>query len=174
VQNRYLFGPLLSGGLAYPVYQMSRFSRDSKYRLRDFRKRTTKNDGCNQVYINKSIDHEYMPVHPFAYEVEMLETLKPSPEKCTSVDAYWNLKTDIAFLQVATITVFDHKVVGLYVRWEKTKKEFLNLVAIVDAPYVTRESFENVMCRFINPCISPSEKNRKRYGRKLKYIGKTC
>ena len=151
---------------------MSRFSRDSKFRLRDFRKRTSKIGRFNQVYINKSIDHEYMPVHPFACEVEMLETLKSSQEQCTSVDAYWNLKTDIAFLQVATKTVFDHKEVGLYVRWEKTKKEYLNLVAIVVAPYVTRESFENVMCRFIKRCISPSERNRKRYGRKLKYIGK--
>lgn len=151
---------------------MSRFSRDSKFRLRDFRRRVNLNEGCNQVYINKAIDHEYMPVHPFACEVELLKKLKWSSEKCTSVDAYWNMETDIVFIQVLTKTVSNQKKEGLYVRWDNTKKQYLNLFAIIDKPFVTREMFEYVMCKFNELCATPSEKSRKKYGRKLKYIGK--
>jgi hypothetical protein len=115
------------------------------------------------------VNQEYIPVHPFACESELLKDINWLPEKCTSVDAYWKMKNDVSFLQVMTKDVSDNKQVGIYIRWDKTKKQYLNIVAIIDESVVTRDIFEKIMCNVIHLGIHPSEKNRKRYGCKLQY-----
>ena len=79
---------------------MSRFTKDSKFRLRDFSKRV--NYSPESVY-KSSAGFEYIPVHPFSDEDTVLKELYMRPEECRAVDAYWHMGTDIGFLQMQVI-----------------------------------------------------------------------
>ena len=43
---------------------------------------------------------EFLPIHPFADEPELLAKLNLKAEDCRSVDAYWRIGDDVCFLQV--------------------------------------------------------------------------
>ena len=77
---------------------MSTFSRQRKFRIRDFESRAA-HDGD----VRKYRDWRYVTVHPFADEPELLKRLSMAPDDCKFADAWWHTGTDIALLQTCAV-----------------------------------------------------------------------
>ncbi len=150
---------------------MTRFSRDSKFRLRDFQRRGKSHYATCEVYKHQELEMEYIPIHPFSNEKDTLQRIGIEEKDCFSVDAYWDMKTDVSFMQVSTIDKLDCKI-DLYARWIKEKKRYLNLVAKVNASSITRDIFEQVMSSFYKAGVLPSGKLRRTLTNYLVNVGK--
>jgi hypothetical protein len=89
----------------------------------------------------------YIAVHPFADDDALLERLQWPPERCLSVDAYWELAGDVHFLQVEAagqgVTAPGH-----YYRWSGNAVYAAYLVAVLPAHPIARAAFEQAMTRF--------------------------
>src|SRR5437667_2336418 len=72
-----------------------------KRRWSDFRSRVEYDP--QSVYRHKILGWEYIPVHPFGDEPEILTRLCLRPEACTSADAWWGIDGDATLLQ-STVT----------------------------------------------------------------------
>ena len=134
---------------------MSTLSRDRKYRLRDF---NSFYSGRDDIYIHKSLKHQYTTIHPFADDTELLNKLNIAPEDCRSVDAYWHMESDISFLQV-----FAHNDSTIFrMRWAKEKKSLLNINISVEESYITKYLFEEIMLKIWSKGIRPNAKLKRR------------
>lgn len=149
---------------------MTRFSKDSKYRLRDFKKRGSCGSEGGDIYHHEKLTHSYIPIHPLADDLDILEKLDLAKESCTWVDAYWNMGTDVSFIQVISKeNTANNLEVGLYAQWGNTIKECLTLTSIIEEAFITKSIFEQQMNEFISLGILPSEALRRKLGRlKLK------
>jgi hypothetical protein len=90
-------------------------------------------------------------VHPFGDEPEVLDRLELRPEDCHSADAWWGIDGDATLLQSAIVGVYPgptQQVAGLHAQATRHPKRWVFLVAVFDAPFVTRVAFEAAMVRF--------------------------
>lgn len=114
---------------------MTRSDRDRAVRLSDFAARAR---GDPSAHFRDPTGGEYVAVHPFADELELLERLGISPEVCTTVDCYWKRDGDVYFLQVESALTVKREV-GLWARVNASKPRYVNFVAIVEERLISRD-----------------------------------
>ena len=102
---------------------MSTISRERKSRLRDFNKRFISRD---DIYNHNILKHKYFTIHPFADDNELLNKLKIRQANCKSVDGYWHMKSDIAFIEISV----NKDITQYCMRWPKEKGYLLNFSVI--------------------------------------------
>ena len=148
---------------------MSRFTKDSKFRLRDFRRR--KDYSPDSVYKHPTLGYEYIPIHPFSDESIILEKLELQSDNCKSVDAWWNMITDMCLLGVTTKDIETNRKEGIYASWPREKQGYLYFMVVLDSQAVSRVSFESIIDRINELGLIASEELRKSLTRKLAYVG---
>lgn len=120
---------------------MQRKSSDELMRARrwaDFRRRADYSP--QDVYRHRTRGWEYIPVHPFGDEPGVLERLGLQATECRNADAWWGIDGDATLLETSVgdvLTLFA-------VHWQGR----VALHAVFDAPFVTRDAFEEAMARF--------------------------
>jgi hypothetical protein len=123
---------------------MSEAGSDEAMRARrweDFRRRA--DHAPQNVYRHRTRGWEYIPVHPFGDEPEILERLGLQPSDCRSAGAWWGIDGDA--------TLLESRVGGtaeLFAKPTSGREQWVYLVAVFDAPFVTRVLFERAMSRF--------------------------
>ena len=123
---------------------MQRKSSDEAMRARrweDFHRRA--DYAPQNVYRHRTRGWEYIPVHPFGDEPDVLERLALRPEDCRSADAWWGIDGDATLLESRA-----GNAVELFAKPTPHWERWVYLVAVFNAPFVTREAFEEAMCRF--------------------------
>jgi hypothetical protein len=123
---------------------MQRKSYDQAMRARrwnDFRRRA--DYAPQEIYRHRIRGWEYVPVHPFGDEPEVLDRLGLQPNDCRMVDAWWAIDGDATLLESRVGTTAE-----LFAKATSQPEQWVYLVAIFNAPFVTREAFEEAMCRF--------------------------
>lgn len=88
----------------------------------------------------------YITVHPCGDEPEVLDRVGVLPEDCQSVDAYWNVGSDVAFLQVSCVETEAEE--AFTIRRANNDAYLFNLTAAVAAPFVTHALIHSAMRRF--------------------------
>jgi hypothetical protein len=114
---------------------------DQQLRMRDFNARAR--DAPEAGFEDPSVG-EYIAVNPLADEVDLLDRLGISPSQCTKVDCYWKRGGDVCFLQVETRANTSREP-GLWARTSAGNPPYVNLVAIVEESFVTRQLLHRVM-----------------------------
>lgn len=128
---------------------MQRKGADEKMRARRWESFRRRADYAPQnVYRHRTRGLEYVPVHPFGDEVANLERLGLRSDQCWGADAWWGIDGDATLLESAVASVA-RRPAGLYVKPTPHWERWVYLVAIFDAAFVTREAFEDAMCRFV-------------------------
>ena len=119
--------------------------RSQRYRI--FRGRADYNPGG--VYHHFTHGWEYVPVHPFGDEPDSLARLGIQPKDCRSADAWWGIAGDATLLESAVVGATSWSA-GLFAKRApyENDEQRIYLVAIFDAPYVTRMAIEAAMVRF--------------------------
>jgi hypothetical protein len=114
----------------------------NRNRLKDFQSRTTFSP--SSVYLHRTRKWKYIPIHPFADELELLSRLKMQPDDCQSADAWWSVEEDATLLEVWTTKV-SNRPQGLYARQTDHKSGWIYLTAITNLPSISRTTFELTM-----------------------------
>lgn len=112
-------------------------------RWEDFRRRA--DYAPHTVYRHQTRGWEYIPVHPLGDEPQVLQRLGLQPSDCRSVDAWWGIDGDATLLESRVNTAPE-----LFAKPTSYEERWVYLVALFDARFVTREAFEEAMCRFAN------------------------
>jgi hypothetical protein len=115
-------------------------------RWEDFRRRAEY--APESVYRHRVRGWEYIPVHPFGDEPEVLARLGLRPEDCQFVDAWWGIDGDATLLQSGVTSVLVGSRAGLLAHATPHEEGWVYLRAVFDAPFVTRVAFEAAMVRF--------------------------
>jgi hypothetical protein len=110
--------------------------------LRDFSRRGDVGD------ILRFRDSEYIPLHPFADDDALLERIGWQSENCTTVAAYWKIYEDVVLIEVTTHAT-EPSPVGRYARW-RAPRGGVSLCVVVDAPAITRATFEDELAKLID------------------------
>ena len=123
---------------------MQRKGSDEAMRARrweDFRRRA--DYAPHNVYRHRTRGWEYIPIHPFGDEPQVLERLGLQASDCRSADAWWGIDGDATLLEsrVGDSAELFAKPTPHWERW-------VYLVAVFDAPFIRREAFEKAMCHF--------------------------
>ena len=108
----------------------------------DFRRRA--DYAPQDVYRHRDRGWEYIPVHPFADEPDVLDRLGLQAADCRLADAWWGIDGDATLLQSSG----GPGPAELSVRPAAQYFGGVYLVARLDAPHVTRAAFEEAMVRF--------------------------
>jgi hypothetical protein len=114
----------------------------NRSRLKDFQSRATFSP--SNVYHHRTREWQYIPIHPFADESELLSQLNMQSEHCQSVDAWWSTEGDATLLEVQTTKVSNCPQ-GLYARQTDHKSGWVYLTAITNLPSISRTTFELAM-----------------------------
>ncbi|MEM8559865.1 MAG: hypothetical protein AAGG50_18775 [Bacteroidota bacterium] len=103
----------------------------------------------DSVYTHRSKPWRYIPIHPFADEPDILQSLGINLGDCRWADAYWRADDAVYFLQVWTqrVDIVERKP-GLYVQWSETPPIRCYLDAVIADATVTRTCFESIMDQF--------------------------
>ncbi|MFV8751694.1 hypothetical protein ACNOYE_14210 [Nannocystaceae bacterium ST9] len=120
-------------------------------RWSDFRRRA--DYAPQNVYRHETHGWEYIPVHPFGDEPELLARLEMRPEDCRSVDAWWGIDGDATLLQSTVLGAYPGpagQVAGLTAQATSHPERWVYLFAVFDAPFVTRVDFEAAMVGFVD------------------------
>jgi hypothetical protein len=139
---------------------MQRKGSDEAMRARrweDFRRRV--DYAPQNVYRHRTRGWEYIPVHPFGAEPEVLHRLDLHASDCRSADAWRGIDGDATLLESrvgSTAELFAKRTP----HWER----WVYLVAVLNAPFVTREAFEEAMCRFADAGIPRDPRFQPRDG----------
>lgn len=99
------------------------------------------------VLIHRAAGWRYIPIHPFADDADVLSRLNIAPEDCWSADAWWEVDGDAALVQ-SCVARMAGRPPGLYARRTDDDRGWVDLLAVIDAPTITRESFEAALSRF--------------------------
>ena len=99
------------------------------------------------VYVHATRGWRYIPVHPFADDVEILARIDWPPDRCTNVDAYWECDGDIHFVQAHTVGA-DVREIGSYYRWAGNNVYAINCVAVLEERPIVRSDFESILSLF--------------------------
>lgn len=143
---------------------MGRTWRD--VRSADFQRRVA---SCRQggdgmgVYRHRTRGWEYLPVHPFGDEPEVLERLGLRPEDCRTADAWWGIDDDATLIETGIVGVLPGTP-RLFAKPTPYEEQWVYLVAVLDAPFVTRVAFEHAMVRFAEAGFPRSPAFRLRPG----------
>lgn len=140
-----------------------------EFRCRDFDRRLRGHPGG--VYLHGGGAGAYLPIHPFADEPGLLATLGIRPGDCRSVDAWWRVGDDACFLQVWLSTDDPLGRRGLFARWSDGEPPFLNVVAVIDAPTVTRSAFEEAMADLVRLGVPGDARFGPGIGNRLTQVG---
>jgi len=139
--------PQPSGDAAADTTDVRRFvrapARLRRQRCNDFRRRARY--APESVYRHRLHDWEYIPVHPFADETELLRRLELQPDACRRVDAWCAIDGDVALL---TCEGTPGSRAPHYRALRPRFGSHLHLHAAIDAPQVTRAEFEAAMTSF--------------------------
>jgi hypothetical protein len=114
-------------------------------RWADFQRRVT--FAPASVYHHRTHGWRYIPMHPFGDEPDVLARLGLRPEDCQFVDAWWDIDGDATLLETS-VAGASQMTPGLFAKGTATDEEWVYLVAVFDAPYVTRQVFEQAMAEF--------------------------
>ena len=144
---------------------MKSFNEDSKIRLKDFKRR--KDYSPDSVYIHSSLGHEYIPIHPFSDERGILTKLNILASDCVSVDAWWNMESDMSLLGVITQKFIKNRKAGIYVSWSQAEPGYLYFLAVTESDVVSRVLFESVMNKINKHNLNLSENLRRQLSSKL-------
>src|SRR5688572_3610377 len=139
---------------------MQRKGSDEAMRARrwgDFRRRA--DYAPQDVYRHRARGWQYIPVHPFGDEPEVLERLRLRPGDCRSVDAWWGIDGDATLLESRAGSP-----AGLYAKPTPHRERWVYLVAVFDAPFVTRPMFEKAMTLFADAGFPRDARFRLRAG----------
>lgn len=101
----------------------------------------------DSVYIHRLAGWPYLPMHPFADDTDVLSRLGMAPGDCWSADAWWGIDGDAALVQ-SYIARMTNRPSGLYARRMEDADGWVDLLAVIEAPSVTREAFEAVLSQF--------------------------
>jgi hypothetical protein len=99
------------------------------------------------VYRHRSRGWKYVPIHPFGDEPHVLARLGLRPEDCHSADAWWGVDGDATLLESSIVGIRKGPP-RLFAKATPHVERWVYLVAILDAPFVTRTAFEAAMVRF--------------------------
>jgi hypothetical protein len=122
--------------------------KGDKVRLRrwkDFRRRVAYSP--ESVYRHALHGWEYIPVHPFGDESELLARLGIKAEDCRIVDAWWGIGSDAVLLQVWSQLGIGGTI-ELFALPQGDPTWRISLLAQINASFVTRADFEGVMTAF--------------------------
>jgi hypothetical protein len=72
-------------------------------RWRDFRRRAEY--APDSVYRHRTRGWEYIPVHPFGDEPDVLARLGLRPEDCRTADAWWGIEDDATLIESGVVGV---------------------------------------------------------------------
>lgn len=114
-------------------------------RWRDFRRRV--DHAPHEVYRHRERGWEYIPIHPFGDEPDLLDRLGLRPEDCRCVDAWWGIDGDATLLQAGVVGAIPGPA-GLFATPTPHREGWTYLVAVIEAPILTRGAFEAAMTRF--------------------------
>jgi hypothetical protein len=115
------------------------------------------------IYRHRTRGWEYIPVHPFGDdEPEVLERLGLRPEDCRNADAWWGINGDATLLEGGVIEPGESA--GLYAKATPHAEGWVYLVAMIDAPFITRVAFEEAMVRFAEAGFPRDPRFRLRWG----------
>lgn len=126
-------------------------------RYEDFCRRAKYSPDC--VYRHRTRGWEYIPVHPFGDEPEVLDRLGMVPQDCRSADAWWGIYGDATLLEASV-----GRPAGLFAKPTPQPEKWVYLVAVFDAPFVTREAFEDAMTQFVDAGFPEDPRFRLREG----------
>jgi hypothetical protein len=104
-------------------------------------------EGALPVYQHRTRGWEYVPVHPFGDEPEVLARLGLRPEDCLTADAWWGIDGDATLLESGVVSV-RRRPARLLAKPTRHEVGWVYLDAVFDAPFVTRTAFEAAMVRF--------------------------
>jgi hypothetical protein len=110
----------------------------------DFRSRAEYSP--ESVYRHRTHNWEYIPVHPFGDEPEILARLNMQPEDCLQADAWWGIDEDATLLESSVIRISGGPA-RMFGKLSPDNSR-VYLCAVFDAPFVTRVLFEAAMVRF--------------------------
>lgn len=99
------------------------------------------------VYVHRTEGWRYIPIHPFADETEQLVRLGLAPQDCSAADAWWGIEGDATLVQ-SWIARVANRPQGLYARRTEHVEGHVYLMAVLDIPAITRDSFEAVLTQF--------------------------
>jgi hypothetical protein len=117
--------------------------RHRRERWLDFRRRAEYAPA--DVYRHRLHGWEYIPIHPFADEPELLTSLHIRPEECLVADAWWGVDEDATLLECRVIGG-SVDTPGLIFQPRRAElPRWLHIQAVVDSPHVTRVVFEEIM-----------------------------
>jgi hypothetical protein len=114
-------------------------------RWADFRRRA--DYAPASVYRHLTHGWEYIPIHPFGDELNVLAQLGLRPEDCRTADAWWGIDNDATLLESAVVSGAGGSA-RLFAKATPHEENWVYLEAVFDAPFVTREAFEAAMVRF--------------------------
>jgi hypothetical protein len=97
--------------------------------------------------VHRSAGWQYIPIHPFADDTDDLSRLGIAPGDCWSADAWWGIEGDAALVQ-SCIARMAGRLPGLYACRSVSEEGSVDLLAVLEDPYITREAFEVVLSRF--------------------------
>jgi hypothetical protein len=86
----------------------------------------------------------YIPVNAFADETDLLKSLGIEADQVQSVDAWWTIGDDACFVSVRTDMASD-VAAGFYARNRGHPGGWIDLLAVIDAPRLTRAAFESAL-----------------------------
>lgn len=111
----------------------------------DFRRRA--DYAPELVYRHRTFGWEYVPVHPFGDEPDILARLGIRQEECLGVDAWWGVGGDATLLE-SFVAVVSQQKPGLYARKTEHDEGWVYLRVIFELPFVTRGAFEAAMAQY--------------------------
>jgi hypothetical protein len=109
------------------------------HRWADFLRRVEFAPGS--AYVHRSGGWRYIPIHPFADDTDDRSGLGLAPQDCWSVDAWWGIGGDAALVQ-SCIARMAGRSPGLYACQSVREEGWVDLLAVLEAPYITRDAFE--------------------------------
>src|SRR5262245_35590417 len=112
-------------------------------RWADFRRRA--DHAPASVYRHRTHGWDYIPIHPFRDWSADLARLGIRPDDCFSVDAWWGIDGDATLLESRVVGVGNGGPARLFAKPTDDDERWVNLVAVLDGPFITRTAFEAAM-----------------------------
>jgi hypothetical protein len=128
----------------------------NRTRWSDFRRRA--DHAPKDVYRHRTRGWEYIPIHPFGDEPAVLARLGLRPEDCRAADAWWTIDGDATLLESSIGPA------RLLAKATPHDERWVYLVAVFEAPFVTRAAFELAMVRFADAGFPHDLRFRLRHG----------
>src|SRR5437660_1018738 len=130
-------------------------------RWREFRRRA--DFSPEMVYRHRTHGWEYIPIHPFGDEPEVLARLGMRSKDCWGADAWWGIDGDATLLESCTVSISPGPA-RLFAKATEHDERWVYLVAVLDAPFVTRTAFEAAMVLFAEAGFPHAPQFQLRWG----------